>query len=178
MLAVQRLAPIKRVDLLIDVARLLDENHPGEFELVIAGTGDEYERLCARVAQLGLHNVRLLGYVAEADLPALYRRSDVFVSHSLFETFGVMYAQAMATGLPIVAARTSCVPWVVGHQVNGILVDPFDVRAFADAVVTLASDRELHRTIASANQAKAREQYDWDRIAAMTVECFEKARAR
>jgi glycosyltransferase involved in cell wall biosynthesis len=165
LLTVQRLAPIKRVDILLQVmARVVAENPKAI--LVVGGRGEEESRLRSIARDLAIEeNVRFIGFIGSDRLSACFASADVFVFHSLLETFGIVFAQAMASGLPIVAADTSCVPAVVYPQ-NGELVKPFDVQAFADAVLRLAADHELRRLIGVRNRARAVDEFDWGRIAA------------
>lgn len=164
LLTVQRLAPIKRVDVLLQVMASVVAQNP-KVILVVGGRGEEESRLRAMATDLGIEkNVRFIGYIGSDRLPEYFASADAFVFHSLLETFGIVFAQAMASGLPIVAANTSCVPAVVYAQ-NGELVEPFDVQAFADAVLRLAADGDLRRSIGVRNRARAVEEFDWDMIA-------------
>ena len=165
LLAAQRLDHVKRVDILIDVARRLDQIAPGEFVLVVVGKGVAAESLAQKIATEDITNVILRGFASEDDLPAIYASSDVFVSHSMFETFGVMFAEAMASGLPVVAARTSCIPQVVTDGENGILVEPFDVEAFVRALVGLREDPSRSRGFSERNRNKAMTRFNWNMIA-------------
>jgi glycosyltransferase involved in cell wall biosynthesis len=164
LLSVQRLAPVKRVDVLIRMTAELVVDEPA-ISLVIIGQGEEDARLRALVAELKLeHHVKLLGYIGGDDLPGYFASSDVFVFHSMFETFGIVFAQAMAAGLPIVAARTSCVPDVVGAE-NGILFEPFCTSAFCNAVRLLKTNQTLRTAMKEQNRQRATSEFDWDRIA-------------
>lgn len=165
LLSVQRLVPIKRVDVLIrTMAKVIERNK--DALLVLVGHGEEEDALRHLAAELGLsRNVKFAGYVSSEDLPVYFASADIFVFHSMLETFGIVFAQAMASGLPIVAADTSCVPDVV-HPDNGILVEPFDMNAFCDAVVSLASDPTRRQTIRRRNRTRAEHEFDWDLIAA------------
>jgi glycosyltransferase involved in cell wall biosynthesis len=163
--AAQRLSPPKRVDLLIDVAQKLEAIEPGAYHLVIVGKGSESPRLEAKIAAAGIGNVVLAGYVSENDLPNWYASSDIFVSHSMFETFGVMFAEAMASGLPIVAAATSSVPMVVTDGENGSLIAPLDVDGFVAAIRDLRADPVRAASIGMVNRAKAENEFNWDTIA-------------
>lgn len=163
-LAVQRLQPVKRVDALIHATRIAVQQDP-RIKLIVAGKGSEAERLKALAGDLGIaDNVRFAGYVAEEDLPGLYASADLFAFHSLHETFGVVFAQAMASGLPVVAAATSCIPEVV-HPSNGALIPPFDVAAMAEEWLRLAADASRRREIGAANRRRAEREFGWDDIA-------------
>jgi glycosyltransferase involved in cell wall biosynthesis len=164
LLTVQRLAPIKRVDVLLQVmARVIVQDR--RVILVVGGQGEEESRLRAIARDLSIEdNVRFVGYISSDRLAEYFASADVFVFHSLLETFGIVFAQAMASGLPIVAASTSCVPAVV-YPENGELVQPFDIQAFADAVLKLARDADLRGSIGVRNRARAVEEFDWNKIA-------------
>ena len=82
----------------------------------------------------------------------------------MLETFGVVFAEAMASGLPIVAARTSCVPHVVAPE-NGTLVEAFDTETFARAILAFAGDPARRADVAKGNRLRAEREFDWDRIA-------------
>jgi phosphatidylinositol alpha-1,6-mannosyltransferase len=162
--SIQRLAPIKRVDALI---RMMAEVVPRDprVVLIIGGQGEEDHELRRLTTELHLQeNVRFAGYIDSEQLPEYFASSNAFVFHSMLETFGIVFAQAMAAGLPIVAANTSCVPDVLTSE-NGFLVEPFDTDAFAEAVLTLAGDRKLARKIGERNRAQAIREFDWDLIA-------------
>ena len=81
----------------------------------------------------------------------------------------------MASGLPIVAANTSCVPDVLTSD-NGFLVTPFDTSAFADAVLALAGDRALAKRIGDRNRVRAIREFDWDLVAAQYERAFQDIR--
>ena len=165
LVAAQRLNSVKRVDVLIDVAAQLELEDPGAFHLVVIGKGAEEAALRDKVSASHITNVTFVGFVPEDELPAYYAASDIFVAHSMFETFGVMFAEAMATGLPIVAARTSSVPMVVSDPDNGTLVEPFDVGSFVAAIRRLRADTRLAGEISRRNREKATTLYDWSNIA-------------
>jgi glycosyltransferase involved in cell wall biosynthesis len=162
----QRLAPVKRVDALIKMMVEVVRNNP-RVVLVIGGKGEEEASLRDLAHDLNLtSNVRFIGYVESDRLPTYFASSDAFVFHSVLETFGVVFAQAMASGLPIVAADTSCISHVL-HDTNGFLVPPFDSPAFANAVLALANQRDLASRIGMHNRERAVQEFDWDLIASL-----------
>jgi glycosyltransferase involved in cell wall biosynthesis len=163
--SVQRLTPVKRVDLLIRVMAEIVPQNPRVI-LLIGGKGEEESNLRALVDELHLRdNVKFCGYIDSVRLPEYFASADAFVFHSLIETFGIVFAQAMASGLPIIAADTSCVSDVLTLN-NGPLITPFDTIAFAGAVLSLAESPETARRIGTHNRAQAVNEFDWDRIAA------------
>jgi len=164
LLCVQRLADVKRVDLLLRILTRVLGRHPGVI-LVVVGQGPEQERLMALADELGVAgNVRFTGYLDSERLPDYYASADVFVFHSMLETFGIVFIQAMASGLPIVAADTSCVSDVLSTS-NALIVAPGDLDAFADAICLLIEDPATRETLGAANRARAEAEFDWDAVA-------------
>lgn len=171
LLAVQRLSRIKRVDIVI---RALGEILKQHFNaaLIIVGQGEERPHLERLARELGLTaHVKFAGYVSSSDLPRYFASADAFAFHSMFETFGIVFAQAMASGLPIIAADTSCVPHVVQPE-NGILVPPNDLQAFKRAAMRLIGDPVLREEMGRRNRHRACREFDWDLIASAYEEAL------
>jgi phosphatidylinositol alpha-1,6-mannosyltransferase len=103
--------------------------------LVVAGGGDDRDRLERRAAELGLADrVTFTGFVSEATLAELYRRCAVLAMPSRGEGFGLVYLEAMRAAKPVVAARGGAAEEVVVDGVTGRLVDPADRAALAGAL--------------------------------------------
>ena len=175
LVAVQRLSAVKRVDALLAAIEALELAAPGRYRLLVVGTGPEEPALRA-IAGAGAAAIEFAGFVAEDELPAVLAASDVFVTHTMSETFGVVFAEAMAAGLPIVAAAATSVPYVVVDGRNGLLAEPFDAEGFAERVRRIAEDPALHARISTQNRAEAVERYDWDRVAARLLELMPQRR--
>ena len=161
--ALQRLAPEKRVDALLHaLRRCLDGGTAAT--LVIGGTGPEAAALRALAADLGIDkHVRFAGYIPRAALAGYFEACDVFAFHSTYETFGLVVAQAMSHGRPIVTVRSTALPEVVGDA--GVLVPPGDAAAFGDAIAALAQDPTRRRALGEAGRRRAAALYAWDRVA-------------
>ena len=161
--ALQRLALEKRVDVLLHALRAcLDAGVPTT--LVVGGRGSEESRLRMLAADLGVDKqTRFVGYIPRAALGSYFVACDVFAFHSTFETFGIVVAQAMSYGRPVVTARNTALPEVVGEA--GLLVDTGDARGFADAIAQLARDPELRRHLGEKGCRRAAALFNWDRIA-------------
>ncbi len=134
-LSVGRLSPEKRLDVLLDaVARLTQDAY-----LAIAGTGPDEAGLRARAGRLGLTGrVRFLGFVPGPDLRGLYRLADVFAITSEAELQSLTTMEAMATGLPVVAADRYALAELVSHGHNGFLAAPGrsdEIAAYLDILV-------------------------------------------
>jgi len=116
-------------------------------------------------------SVVLTGYVREDDLPALYSGALCFVYPSFFEGFGLPPLEAMSCGAPVVAGDRTSLPEVVGDA--GLLVDPFDEGALADAVGRLIDDPGLRRELRERGLSRARI-FDWRETARMTLQVYRK----
>jgi glycosyltransferase involved in cell wall biosynthesis len=145
----------------------------GEIKLVIAGgKGWNYENILAEIDKQGLQGrVHFTGFVAEADLPALYSAATIFVYPSLYEGFGLPVLEAMACGLPVIASDQSSLPEVVGKA--GLLVNPGQVEAIAAAISRLLEDEALRQALSSAGLARAAE-FTWAKMAAQLVELYQQ----
>lgn len=112
------------------------------FKILLAGDGPLYGELSAAVKQAGLQdNILFLGFLR--DIRALMQTIDIFVLSSLWEGFGYVLAEAMACRRPVVAFDTSSNPEVIEHGVTGLLVDCYDIKKMADAVLQLWLDKDL-----------------------------------
>jgi glycosyltransferase involved in cell wall biosynthesis len=173
LLHVGRLDPGKNLrTLLAALAELRDGGAP--HDLVLAGPpGWKNEGFFRLLRELDLEGrVRLLGYVPDADLPALYTAADVFVFPSLYEGFGLPPLEAMACGTPVVASSRSAMPEVLGDA--AVLVDPRDARALAGAVRRVLDDGPLRSGLRQAGLRRA-EAYSWEAAARATVRVYGRA---
>jgi glycosyltransferase involved in cell wall biosynthesis len=104
----------------------------GPLQYVLAGCGDDLPRLRALAGDLGLERrFRPIGFVPDAQLPALYALADVFALPSCGEGFGIVFLEALACGTPVLAGnRDGSVEALAGGRL-GLLVDPFDRQAIA-----------------------------------------------
>jgi glycosyltransferase involved in cell wall biosynthesis len=120
-----------------------------------------------RAAELGVaERVRFLGYLPEADLPALLSGALAFLFPSLYEGFGMPVLEAMACGAPVLTSSSSSLPEVAGDA--ALLVDPRDTGAIAAAIGRLATDAGLRAALRERGLARAA-QFSWERCARETL---------
>ena len=149
-----------------NLIRLLDafeRARPGlpGVELALAGpTQWRYPELAERLRRAA--GVRVLRYVPEEDLPALYSAASAFVLPSLYEGFGIPVLEAMACGTPVVCSDAGPLPEVTGG--SALLVSPTDVEAIAAALTRVTNDRALAATLRERGFERAR-QFTWERAA-------------
>ena len=106
--------------------------------------------------------VKFLGSIPDAELPAIYARADIFVMTPVphgpsVEGFGLVYLEAAAAGLPVIAHRTGGVAEAVRHDTTGLVVDPQDRAALAHAIRSLMDDPKKCAKLAESGQKRLRE---------------------
>jgi phosphatidylinositol alpha-1,6-mannosyltransferase len=167
-----RLVPRKGFDVLIAAAALLAPAHP-DLTVALAGSGRDRARLERLVAATGAP-VRLLGFVADADLPALLGSADVFAMPCRNrwggleqEGFGIVFLEAAACGVPGVAGSSGGSAEAVASGETGFVVDwPEDPVAVAAALSRLLDDDGLRARLGAAARQRAVGQFSYDQLAA------------
>jgi alpha-1,3-rhamnosyl/mannosyltransferase len=115
-------------------------------------------------------DIRIVGYVPDAELAALMNGALAFVYPSLYEGFGLPPLEAMACGTPVITSNRSSLPEVVGGA--ALLVDPENIGDLADAMARLAEDAPLRDELRERGLERARE-FSWRRTAEMTSAVYE-----
>lgn len=163
-LTVGVIQPRKNLPKLLEAFASLKKIWQSEHVLVVVGKRGWLETsLERRIEQLGLTgDVILTGYVPHEHLPSLYNAADAFVYPSVYEGFGLPPLEAMACGTPIITGNFSSLPEVVGEA--GIMVDPHDADAFADAMMNVLSSRSLQGEMYSQGIEQAKK-FSWDEMA-------------
>jgi glycosyltransferase involved in cell wall biosynthesis len=133
------------------------------------GWGDE--KLLQELTAGGLaQHVRVLGFVADEDLPALYAAAHVLLYPSLYEGFGLPPLEAMACGVPVIASNRSSMPEVVGD--GGLLIDPQDPDAMAAAAERLLRDPAERQRWSERGVRRAAD-FSWERTARLTYAVYQ-----
>ncbi len=167
-LCVAHLYRRKRVDVLLRAFARVG----GDTVLRIAGVGPEKSRLEHLARQLAIaRRVDFLGHLPFARLVAEYRNAAVFALPSAQEGFGIVFLEAMASSLPVVAALAAAVPEVVPDGSMGLLVSPGDDAALADALTKLLDDAPMRRAMGSAGREHVR-QFDSPLVARKFLEAI------
>ena len=137
---VNRLSEEKRVDVLLDaMAEIKSDAH-----LALVSTGPAEAELRAQVEELRIGDrVSFLGYVRDADLLALRRSSELFVIPSEADLQSLATMEAMACGLPVIAANSYALPELVHHGENGFLFQPGNSSELASKIDLLLNDAPL-----------------------------------
>jgi glycosyltransferase involved in cell wall biosynthesis len=169
--AVARLIERKGLGDLIRALALLE---PGRFELEIVGGGADEKVLRDLAAELGVgREVRFLGPLSRIGVAERLRQADLFTLPSAAEAFGNVFAEALASGLPVVGSTTGGIPDLVEHGSNGLLVPPGDVHALAGAIRYLGDDPELRAEMALRNRARAEATLEWAQVTRRYLSIYE-----
>ncbi|HGE71716.1 TPA: glycosyltransferase family 1 protein [Candidatus Poribacteria bacterium] len=99
-----------------------------------------------------------LGWKSQEELITIYAQSDVFVMPSIFEAFGLVFLEAMASGLPVIGTRVGGIPEIIENNKNGLLLPPEDTFSLAEAIVKLIVDKKYWRQL-SMNALESVRQY-------------------
>lgn len=131
-----------------------------EYWLVGSHSKENYDRALATAAAAADYPVKFLGDVADEKLDGIYRQADIFAMTSMphrhsVEGFGLVYLEAGAHGLPVVAHDIGGVPEAVDHGKTGLLVAPHDTASLTGAFARLISDPALRQRLGAAGRTRA-----------------------
>ena len=160
-----RLEPRKNILQSLKALSELDQNL---FEVLIVGTGSQ-RQLLETYSNSHLSNVKFIGHVPDEDLPSYFSTSDIFLSTSLSEGFGLSLLQAMASGCAVVASNIPTHCDFVQNGVNGLIYSSHD--ELINNLNTLLNDEKLLNNI-GINARKRSLDYSWDKIANMTLNLY------
>ena len=163
---VGRLAGQKALHVLLDATPRLLADDPGTRVLVV-GDGPLRPTLERRARRLGVHEaVTFAGH--QVDVAPAYSAMDVFVLPSRYEGFGIVFLEAMASGVPVVGTRVVGSEDAVEDGVTGLLVPYGDAAALASAVIRLLAGPALRARIQAATTVKVARDHTRERMAAST----------
>jgi len=164
LLTVGRVHPRKGQHCVLEALARMEPAARTKLEYLIAGpvVKKAYQRQLEALAKTCGVAVKFLGNVPDADLPALYARADIFVMTPVphgpsVEGFGLVYLEAAAAGLPVIAHRTGGVAEAVREGQTGLLVQPDDRAGLAAAIGTLVNEPHKRADFAAAGLARVRE---------------------
>jgi glycosyltransferase involved in cell wall biosynthesis len=145
-------------------------------KLSIVDRNGSYTKYAPRlVHEHGLEDrVVFTGRLSTADLVKRYSISEIAVTASVYEGFGLPCAEAMSCGTPVIATKAGALPEIVGDNGAGILVPPEDPPALAGAIRRLLVDEELRKEMGLAARKRIEEAFSWDVAAKKTLEVYEE----
>lgn len=157
----------KGIDLLLEILPDLMENYP---QLVVTCIGDKnlptkngktYEELFLEqhAGKSWITRVIFLGFVDDHTLEQSYASCDIFVAPSRYESFGLIYLEAMRFGKPCIGTTAGGIPEVICDQKTGLLVPPNNSQALQNALVTLITDENLRHQFGQAGRCRYQENF-------------------
>jgi glycogen(starch) synthase len=170
-LLIGRLVYEKGFQLALEAMPRLIAAVPGT-RFLVAGSGTHEEELRKQAKELGLmEHGTFLGWIGDDVLRSLYGIADLTVVPSIYEPFGLVALEAMASGCPVIVADTGGLREVVPHELAGLRFRPRDPAALAEVAIRVLSDPDLEaRLVAEAHEHVRR--FDWTDIAAQTAEVY------
>lgn len=166
-LSLGSLEPRKNLPRLLKAWELIQDQLPEDVWLVLAGgKGKAMVFKDHGIEQLP-KRVHMTGHVLDAHLPALYSGAMAFAYMSVYEGFGLPPLEAMSAGTPTLTGNLTAIPEVVGDA--GLMVDPYNVEAIAEGLLTLINNQELRQTLKTRGLLRAQD-FSWDDTAKQTWE--------
>jgi len=164
----------KGLDTLVRAVALLSGSPRLEIRLVGEDWGGT-ERLRSLAQRLGVSDrLTFVGKLSRAELLQEYAQAQFFVLPSIFEPFGIVLLEAMAAGLPVIASRVGGIPEIVEEGRTGLLVEPANPGAIAEALRHLCRDEALRRSMGRSARERAM-RYDWDLIVPRILSVYAEA---
>jgi glycogen(starch) synthase len=162
--------PLALVDAMAEIARRFPMAR-----LAFAGSGPMEGEIAARIAGRGLEGrVSLLGRLRDRELKDLYSRAWVAAFPSSYEPFGIVALEAMATGVPCVVGNTGGLREIVSGGETGLLVEPDNPAALAEAISQLISNPDRAEAMAGRAKRVALAEYSWSDVAGKTVAVYDE----
>jgi glycosyltransferase involved in cell wall biosynthesis len=154
---------------------------PEDVRWHVVGDGPLASWLDSFVSDAGIGDrVERYGQIDHERMPSMYELADVFALHSLEtptweEYFGVVYAEAMSSCVPVVGSQSGVIPWLVRDGQDGILVPERDVDGIADALERLIADPELRREMGDSGRENVEERFAMEAVAEQFVGAWRRA---
>ncbi len=173
-LCVGRLVPQKGIEYFISAIPSIAQRYP-EAKFVIVGEGWSRDYLEGIARSTG-HTRRILftGFISDSEVIALMASADVLVIPSIYEPFGIVALEGMATGVPVVASRVGGLAEVIEHDRTGIFVYPRNPGSIAWGVDQILSNPSHAEWLTQNARERLHKTYSWEAVAMKTVEVYEK----
>ena len=173
-LCVGRLVPQKGIEYFIraipKIARRFTES-----KFIIVGEGWSRDSLEAEARATGhSEKIRFTGYVSDKEVVNLMTSADVLVVPSVYEPFGIVALEGMATGVPVVASKVGGLSEVIEHDRTGVFVYPRSPDSIAWGIGKILSDSGYAKWLTGNAKDKLEKDYSWEAVAMKTVEVYKE----
>jgi glycosyltransferase involved in cell wall biosynthesis len=177
LVVVGRLHPEKGYEHLFQALPRVREQLDHPLVLLVAGAGPFEDEFRRQVAALGCdREVRFLGF--RTDASSLMAAADLVVLPSVAEAFGIVLAEALYIGTPVVATKVGGIPEIVDDGVDGVLVPPANSEALAEAIAGLLNDPERRAEMTGAGREKVERRFSFESMVKEYEEIYEAALKR
>lgn len=162
-LSVSRITEQKGVEFLPGFALDVINEMP-HVKFLIVGEGPILNKIKNNRKALSIpDNLEFLGFISRDEILKLYRQSDVFISTSIYEPFGLVNLEAMATGTPVVAFSIGGIKEVVRNNIDGFLIPPWNNDLFSESIIKILSNPQLKLELGN-NARKRALEFDWKNV--------------
>jgi glycosyltransferase involved in cell wall biosynthesis len=173
-LCVGRLVPQKGVEYFIRAIPKIARRYP-EAKYIIVGEGWSRDLLEAEARASGHANkIRFTGFASDIEVINLMTSADVLIVPSIYEPFGIVALEGMATGVPVVASQVGGLAEVIDHDKTGLFVYPRSPDSIAWGIGRILSDPDHARWLTENAKEKLHKAYSWEAVAMKTVEVYRK----
>jgi glycosyltransferase involved in cell wall biosynthesis len=163
----------KGLDVPLEALKLVVQSKPKTVLTVIGGGNQSpYQQLCERLHITG--NVQFLGFQSAEQIAKRHLKSQMFVLPSGNENRPNTLAEAMVSGLPVIATAVGGIPSMVEHGQTGWLVPPCNPAELANAIILLLKDKELRARLSKAARQCGQERHLPDHVAAQTAQAYQE----
>ncbi len=158
------LYPHKNIERLAEAVGKINQN----LKLVIVCARNVfYQRFLIKIKKMGISkSINLVGFVPDNKLATIYKEAEAFVFPSLWEGFGLPGLEAMALGLPVLAARASCLPEIYGEA--ALYFDPYNSDDLAEKIKRIREDKKLREGLIQKGWTQVKK-YSWQKMARETL---------
>lgn len=154
--------PLYNVGCILRAFRAIQNRFP-EAELIVAGDGEEREKLVELAVELNLKNVEFVGRIPQEQMPALYDRADIYLNSPNIDNMPGSIIEAFAAGTPVVSTNVGGIPFIVDNGENGLLVEKNDHENMARQAIRLLENPETAQKII-ANARGECQKYSWKNV--------------
>jgi len=173
-LCVGRLVPQKGIEYFIRAIPSIAKRYP-EAKFVIVGEGWSRDILEAEAQASGQNRkIQFTGFASDQEVINLMTSADVLVVPSVYEPFGIVALEGMATGVPVVASKVGGLAEVIEHDRTGLFVYPKNPASIAWGIDRVLSDPDHAKWLTENAKEKLHNAYSWEAVAMKTVEVYRK----
>ena len=161
----------KGLDILIKALLFIVKKHPNAEVVVLGEMNKRKEMLVQMAEKIGVSSkIKWIGLVFQKEIFSFYREAYLVVLPSRLDLFPLTVLEAMAYGIPIVAANVGGIPEIINNKVNGIIINSEDSYGFAKSIIELLDNRKKAEEIGRNGRTTVEQKFTWEKV----VEKYEK----